>query len=121
MPVRVQIPTPMRQHTEGKTTVEAQGATVKAVLDNLVAVHPGLSARISIDSVEILLVPVSIRVTSFSNRPPAPRGRTVRESFAALTTTPWAVVSGASWATADAATSHRPAIAATAIAMSEFS
>ena len=46
MPVRVQIPTPMRQHTEGKTTVEATGNTVQAVLDDLGARFPGLTQRI---------------------------------------------------------------------------
>ncbi len=46
MPVKVQIPTPMRQHTEGQTVVEAAGTTVKGVLDDLGAKFPGLLARI---------------------------------------------------------------------------
>ncbi len=46
MSIKIQIPTPMRQHTEGKTTVEAQGATVKAVLADLVAKYPGLNSRL---------------------------------------------------------------------------
>ena len=46
MPVKVQIPTPMRQHTEGQTVVEAAGTTVKGVLDDLGAKFPGLTARI---------------------------------------------------------------------------
>jgi molybdopterin synthase sulfur carrier subunit len=46
MAVRVQIPTPMRQHTEGKTTVEAAGGTVKAVLEDIGAKYPGISSRI---------------------------------------------------------------------------
>jgi molybdopterin converting factor small subunit len=46
MAVRVQIPTPMRQHTEGKTTVEVAGGTVGAVLEDLGAKYPGISARI---------------------------------------------------------------------------
>ena len=46
MPVRVQIPTPMRQHTEGQTTVEATGGTVQAVLDDLGARFPGLTQRL---------------------------------------------------------------------------
>ena len=33
MAVRVQLPAPMRQHTEGKTTVEAAGTTIQAVLE----------------------------------------------------------------------------------------
>ena len=46
MSARVQIPTPMRQHTENKATVEASGATVKALLDDLVAKYPGLQSRL---------------------------------------------------------------------------
>lgn len=46
MPVRVQIPTPMRQHTEGQTTVEATGDSVKAVLDNLCTRFPGIAQRL---------------------------------------------------------------------------
>jgi molybdopterin synthase sulfur carrier subunit len=46
MSVRVQIPTPMRQHTEGKASVDATGATVQAVLDNLGQKYPGLSGRL---------------------------------------------------------------------------
>ena len=46
MAIKVQIPTPMRQHTEGKTTVEAAGATVKATLDDLVVRYPGLQQRL---------------------------------------------------------------------------
>jgi molybdopterin converting factor small subunit len=36
----------MRQHTEGKTTVEAQGSTVQAVLADLGARYPGLTPRL---------------------------------------------------------------------------
>ena len=36
----------MRQHTDGQTTVEAAGGTVKAVLDDLSAKFPALSQRI---------------------------------------------------------------------------
>jgi molybdopterin synthase sulfur carrier subunit len=46
MSVKVQIPTPMRQHTEGKATVEAQGATIEAVLADLVAKYPGVNSRL---------------------------------------------------------------------------
>jgi len=46
MSIRIQIPTPMRQHTEGKATVEANGATVQAVLDDLGRQFPGITARI---------------------------------------------------------------------------
>jgi sulfur-carrier protein len=44
--IRVQIPTPMRQHTEGQATVEVAGATVKAVLDDLAAKYPAITQRI---------------------------------------------------------------------------
>lgn len=46
MPVQVNIPTPMRQHTEGKPSVEAGGSTVKQVLDNLGEKFPGIAGRI---------------------------------------------------------------------------
>ena len=46
MPVKVQIPTPMRQHTEGQTVVEAAGTNVQGVLDDLGVKFPGLTARI---------------------------------------------------------------------------
>jgi MoaD family protein len=36
----------MRQHTEGKATVEASGATVKAVLDDLGQKYPGITSRL---------------------------------------------------------------------------
>jgi len=46
MAIRVQVPTPLRQHTEGKATVEASGGTVKAVLDDLGAKFPGITQRL---------------------------------------------------------------------------
>jgi MoaD family protein len=46
MSIRVQIPTPLRQHTEEKATVEAAGATVQAVLDDLGAKYPALTPRL---------------------------------------------------------------------------
>jgi MoaD family protein len=46
MAVKVQIPTPMRQHTEGQAVVEVGGATVQAVLDHLAQTYPGLTARL---------------------------------------------------------------------------
>jgi molybdopterin synthase sulfur carrier subunit len=46
MSIRVQIPTPMRQYAENKTTVEASGATVKALLADLVTKYPGLQSRL---------------------------------------------------------------------------
>jgi MoaD family protein len=46
MAVRVQIPTPMRQHTEGKAEVEANGATVQDVLQDLGRQYPGITQRL---------------------------------------------------------------------------
>jgi molybdopterin synthase sulfur carrier subunit len=46
MAIRVHIPTPMRQHTEGQATVEATGPTVKAVLDDLGRRYPGITTRL---------------------------------------------------------------------------
>ena len=46
MSVRVQIPTPMRQHTEGQAVVEVSGATVQAALDDLGKKCPGIAGRI---------------------------------------------------------------------------
>ncbi len=46
MAIKVQIPTPMRQHTDGKTTVEVSGGTVQAALADLGAKYPALAERI---------------------------------------------------------------------------
>ena len=46
MPVRIHIPTPMRQHTEGQAVVEVSGATVQAALDDLGRKFPAVTQRI---------------------------------------------------------------------------
>jgi molybdopterin synthase sulfur carrier subunit len=46
MAIKVQIPTPMREQAGGRSEVEAAGATVKAVLDDLVRQHPALGAKL---------------------------------------------------------------------------
>ena len=46
MAIRVNIPTPMRQHTDGQATVEAGGATVQGVLDDLGHRFPGIVQRL---------------------------------------------------------------------------
>ncbi len=46
MAVKVQIPAPMRQHTDGKVLVEATGNTVAAVLENVGTQYPALTGRI---------------------------------------------------------------------------
>jgi len=46
MSVRIHIPTPMRQHTDNQAVVEANGSTVKALLDNLAQKFPGIAQRL---------------------------------------------------------------------------
>jgi sulfur-carrier protein len=46
MAIKIQIPTPMRQHTDNKTTVEAAGATVQAALADLAAKYPAVAERV---------------------------------------------------------------------------
>ena len=46
MAINVQIPTPMRQHTDSKATVEANGDTVQAVLDDLGKQFPAITNRL---------------------------------------------------------------------------
>ncbi|HBI46841.1 MAG TPA: molybdopterin synthase sulfur carrier subunit [Planctomycetales bacterium] len=46
MTIKIQIPTPMRQHADGKTTVEVAGATVQAALADLSAKYPAIAERV---------------------------------------------------------------------------
>jgi sulfur-carrier protein len=46
MPITVRIPTPLRTLTQGKDEVSAQGATVRAVIDDLERNYPGLKDRL---------------------------------------------------------------------------
>lgn len=46
MAIRVHIPTPMRQHTQGQAIVEVSGGTVQAALDDLGQKCPGITPRI---------------------------------------------------------------------------
>ena len=46
MAVKINIPTPMRQHTGGKAEVEATGSTVQAALDDLGQQCPGITDRL---------------------------------------------------------------------------
>ena len=46
MSIRIHIPTPMRQHTDGQAVVEASGLTVKAALEDLGRRFPGVSQRL---------------------------------------------------------------------------
>jgi molybdopterin synthase sulfur carrier subunit len=49
MPIKVQIPTPLRTLTQGKDEVTASGATVRAVIDELEASYPGIKDRLCDD------------------------------------------------------------------------
>lgn len=42
----VRIPTPLRTLTGGEESVEASGANVRALIDNLESKHPGLKDRL---------------------------------------------------------------------------
>lgn len=46
MAIRIHIPTPMRQHTNGQAVVEVSGGSVQAALDDLGKKCPGITARI---------------------------------------------------------------------------
>lgn len=46
MPVKIHIPTPMRQHTENLAVVETTGASVKSLLDNLSQKYPAIKERL---------------------------------------------------------------------------
>jgi len=46
MAVQVRIPTPLRRFTGGQGSVAVDGASIKAVIDNLEKSHPGLKERI---------------------------------------------------------------------------
>jgi len=46
MSIKVHIPTPMRQHTEGLATVEIAGSSIKAVLAALGQKYPAITAKL---------------------------------------------------------------------------
>jgi sulfur-carrier protein len=46
MPIPVRIPTPLRKLTQNKEIVDAEGSTVREVLDDLENSYPGLKERI---------------------------------------------------------------------------
>jgi molybdopterin synthase sulfur carrier subunit len=46
MPIKVRIPTQLRTLTDGAPEVEAEGATVGAVVQDLETKHPGLAERL---------------------------------------------------------------------------
>jgi sulfur-carrier protein len=46
VPVEVRVPTMLRSHVAGAATVEVDGATVREVVDHLVAAYPSLGGQI---------------------------------------------------------------------------
>lgn len=46
MPIRVRIPTPLRNLTRGKGEVEGKGGDVAELIDNLERDYPGLKTRL---------------------------------------------------------------------------
>lgn len=44
--MKVSIPTPLRSYTHGEAQVEAEGATLRQLLDDLDRRHPGLKFRV---------------------------------------------------------------------------
>lgn len=53
MPVSVRIPTPLRKLTRDQELVEAEGATVGAILKSLDTTFPGLGERIFDDQGQV--------------------------------------------------------------------
>lgn len=49
MPIKVQIPTPLRTLTQGKDEVAVEGASVRAVIESLEASYPGIKDRLCDD------------------------------------------------------------------------
>lgn len=49
MAVKVKIPTIMRKHVDGNAQVDANGATLAALLDDLEAKYPGITRNIRSD------------------------------------------------------------------------
>jgi sulfur-carrier protein len=46
MSIKIHIPTPMRQHTDGQAVVEVAGASVGELLQNLGTKYPGITGRL---------------------------------------------------------------------------
>jgi molybdopterin synthase sulfur carrier subunit len=53
MPVRVRVPTPLRKFTAGAGEIEAAGANLKDVIEDLERNHPGLRERLLDDNGQI--------------------------------------------------------------------
>jgi len=46
MPVKIEIPSPLREHTGGKTEVSVAGTTVQSALDDLVRQFPTIGPKL---------------------------------------------------------------------------
>jgi sulfur-carrier protein len=46
MPVKIEIPTPLREHTAGKSEVEVAGSTVQEALADLVKQFPNIGPKL---------------------------------------------------------------------------
>jgi molybdopterin synthase sulfur carrier subunit len=46
MAIRVRVPTPLRRFTGGESEVPADGASIKAVIEDLEQRHPGMRERL---------------------------------------------------------------------------
>ena len=53
MAVLVRIPTPLRKFTAGKAQVEAEGATILEIFDNVEKAHEGIREKIFDDTNEV--------------------------------------------------------------------
>ncbi len=51
--IKVRIPTPLRPLTKNQGEVEATGATIAEIIDNLEANHPGIKGRMCDDTGEL--------------------------------------------------------------------
>jgi len=51
--IKVRIPTPLRPLTKNQGEVEASGATIAEIIDNLEANHPGIKGRMCDDTGEL--------------------------------------------------------------------
>lgn len=46
MAIEVRVPTVLRTHTDGQKTVRGEGSTVRELVDDLAARHPGLRGAV---------------------------------------------------------------------------
>jgi sulfur-carrier protein len=53
MTIPVRIPTPLRKLTENQEVVDAEGGTIRELIDNLEQTYPGLKERICDDKDQI--------------------------------------------------------------------